>query len=250
MPRYFIKLAYKGTHFHGWQKQENAHSIQEELDAGLSTLLAAPIETIGCGRTDTGVHAREFYAHFDSENELSDEKFLLYKLNKIISKDIAAYSIYKVNEGANARFDALSRTYQYFISRGKNPFEMDTSYYLYGVLDIGKMNSAAKLLFNYEDFTSFSKSNTQVLTNNCKIYKAEWYQKGDQLIFEIKANRFLRNMVRAIVGTLIQVGRGEITEQDFAKIIESKNRSSAGFSVPAEGLFLTQVEYPDGIFEE
>jgi tRNA pseudouridine38-40 synthase len=248
MPRFFIKLAYKGSNYHGWQRQENAHSIQAELDSALSVLLAATIETVGCGRTDTGVHARIFYAHFDYENELNDEKFVLYKLNRILPKDISVASIFKVRDTANARFDALSRTYHYFISRSKNPFEMDTSYYLYGLLDIGKMNHAAKLLFEYEDFTSFSKSNTQVLTNNCKVYKAEWYQKGDQLIFEIKANRFLRNMVRAIVGTLIQVGKGEITEQDFAKIIESKNRSQAGFSVPAEGLFLTQVEYPDSIF--
>ncbi len=250
MPRYFLKLAYKGTHYHGWQKQENAHSVQQELESGLSTLLLTAIDTVGCGRTDTGVHAREFFAHFDSERELQDESFLLYKLNKILPNDLAVYSFYKVKEGANARFDALARTYQYYISRSKNPFEMDTAYYLYGILDIGKMNNAAKILFDYEDFTSFSKSNTQVLTNNCKIYKAEWFQKSDQLIFEIKANRFLRNMVRAIVGTLIQVGRGELSESEFAKVIEAKNRSLAGFSVPAEGLYLTQVDYPDTIFEE
>jgi tRNA pseudouridine38-40 synthase len=248
MPRYFIKLAYKGTHFHGWQKQENAPTIQQELENALSILLSTPIETIGCGRTDTGVHARQFYAHFEYDAELNDEKFVVYKLNRILPPEICIYSIFKVKDGANARFDALSRTYQYFISRSKNPFEQDTTYYLYGILDIGKMNRASQLLLNYEDFTSFSKSNTQVLNNKCKIYKAEWYQKADQFIFEIKANRFLRNMVRAIVGTLIQVGKGEITEQEFTQIIDAKNRSEAGFSVPAEGLFLTHIEYPDSIF--
>ena len=248
MQRYFIKIAYRGTDYHGWQKQENAHSVQAELDTALTTLFSEPIDSLGCGRTDAGVHAKEFYAHFDYENELVDEKFVLYKLNRILPIDIAAQSIFKVRNTAHARFDASSRTYQYFISRNKNPFELDTAYYLYGVLDVGKMNRAAKLLLDYEDFTSFSKSHTQVFTNNCKVYQAEWFQKADTLIFEIKANRFLRNMVRAIVGTLIQVGKGEINEEDFAKIIESKNRSNAGFSVPACGLYLTHVEYPDGIF--
>ncbi len=249
MPRYFIKLAYKGTNFHGWQKQDNANSIQQELDNALSVLLGDSMETLGCGRTDAGVHAREFYAHFDCEEPIADPKFVVYKLNKILPHAIVVYSLFPVHALANARFDALSRTYQYFISRSKNPFETDTCYYQYGVLDIGKMNSAAKLLLNYEDFTSFSKSNTQVYTNNCKVMKAEWYQKSDLIIFEIKANRFLRNMVRAIVGTLLQVGRGEISETEFEHIITSKNRALAGFSVPAEGLFLTHVEYPDSILE-
>jgi tRNA pseudouridine38-40 synthase len=250
MPRYFLKLAYKGSNYHGWQKQDNAHTVQQELESALSALIGTTTETVGCGRTDTGVHAREFYTHFDSENALTDKNFFIYKLNKILPPDISAASLFTVHPNANARFDALSRSYHYQIARRKNPFELDFSYYLYGVLDIGKMNSAAKLLFDHEDFSSFSKSNTQVVTNNCKIYKAEWYQKDDLLLFEIKANRFLRNMVRAIVGTLIQVGRGEITEAEFSDIIASKNRSRAGFSVPAEGLFLTQVDYPDTVFIE
>ncbi len=250
MPRYFLKLAFKGTAYHGWQKQENAHSVQEELNSGLCMMLGGTVETLGCGRTDAGVHAREFYAHFDAENEISDAKFFIYKLNKILPPDIAAAAVFKVSPLANARFDAISRTYHYQIVRRKNPFELDSAYYLYGALDIGKMNSASKLLFNFEDFTSFSKSNTQVFTNHCKVFKAEWYQKGDLFIFEIKANRFLRNMVRAIVGTLLQVGRGELSENEFSGIIAAKNRSLAGFSVPAEGLFLTQVEYPDAVFLE
>ena len=248
MPRYFIKLAYKGTNYHGWQRQENAHSIQAEVDAALEKMLGQSIETLGCGRTDAGVHAREFYAHFDINEPIADTKFLVYKLNKILPAAIVVYSVFEVTSGANARFDALSRTYHYVISRSKNPFELETAYYLYGLLDIGKMNAASKLLFNHVDFTSFSKSNTQVFSNNCKIYKAEWYQKGDLVIFEIKANRFLRNMVRAIVGTLLQVGRGELSSEDFDAIILAKDRSAAGFSVPAEGLFLTQIEYPDSIF--
>lgn len=248
MPRYFIKIAYRGTDYHGWQKQENANSVQAELESALTVLLSQTIETTGCGRTDTGVHAKEFYAHFDYENEIGDEKFVIYKLNKILPIDIAAHSIFKVRNAASARFDATSRTYQYFITRTKNPFELDTAYYLYGHLDIEKMNRAAQILFQYEDFTSFSKSNTQVFTNNCKIMKASWTQLNNTLIFEITANRFLRNMVRAIVGTLLQIGKGEIGEDDFIKIIESKNRSNAGFSVPACGLFLTHVEYGDGIF--
>ena len=248
MHRYFLKLAYKGTHYHGWQRQENAHSVQEELENGLKTLLEIPCETLGCGRTDTGVHARQFYAHFDVNDQISDEKFFIYKLNKILPNDIVALGLIKVKNGANARFDAISRSYQYQISRRKNPFEQETSYYHYGVLDIGKMNAASKLLFNYQDFTSFSKSHTQVATNNCTIMKAEWFQNSDIYIFEIKANRFLRNMVRAIVGTLMQVGKGQISAEDFCKIIEAKNRSTAGFSVPAEGLYLTHVEYPDTIF--
>ncbi len=248
MHRYFIKLAYKGTAYHGWQKQDNAHSIQQELENALEALLGKSTETLGCGRTDAGVHAREFYAHFDAETRIADEKFIVYKLNKILPKDISVSSVFEVKDSANARFDAVSRTYQYYISRKKNPFEIETAYYLYGVLDIGKMNRAAKLLFNHIDFTSFSKSNTQVFTNNCTILKAEWYQKDALLIFEIKANRFLRNMVRAIVGTLLQVGKGELSEEEFEKIILSKNRQLAGFSVPAEGLFLTQVDYPDHIF--
>ena len=247
--RYFIKLAYKGSNYHGWQLQGNTSTIQLAINNALSTILSEEINIIGCGRTDTGVHARNFYAHFNLEKEINkvDIQKLIFKLNSFLSRDIVILEIFAVHPEAHARFDAISRTYQYFISKNKDPFTQDISYHLFGDIDVELMNKGAKLLFDYSDFTSFSKSNTQVKTNICKITKAEWIENENQIIFTISADRFLRNMVRAIVGTLIDLGLKKISLDDVKKIIESKNRSNAGYSVPAKGLFLTEVKYPKKI---
>jgi len=251
MNRYFFKLSYKGTNYHGWQVQENATSVQGVIQNALSTILGVPdIQITGCGRTDTGVHASEFYAHFDlDENpESVTEKNLLFSLNRFLPEDIAIQEILPVYPDANSRFDALSRTYKYFISREKDPFILDTAYYYFGNLNVGRMNEGACLLYDYEDFTSFSKLHTQVKTNNCKVSSAKWEQRDGLLIFTITADRFLRNMVRAVVGTLLDLGREKIGLEDVRNIIESKDRSAAGVSVPPEGLFLTKVEYPESLF--
>lgn len=249
--RYFIELSYNGTAYHGWQIQENTFAtIQQTINEMLSRLLNEPIFITGCGRTDTGVHAKQYFAHFDTTNTnlKEEEKKWLFKFNNALPVDIAIYKVIEVKENANARFDAISRTYEYYINRKKNPFLINQSYFLFFDLDVNEMNNAAKILFEYIDFSSFAKSNTQNYTNNCKIYKAEWQTENDQLVFIISADRFLRNMVRAVVGTLLSVGRGKITIEEFKKIIESKNRSSAGLSVPADGLYLKEVVYPANYF--
>lgn len=250
MSRYFIQLSYFGKHYHGWQVQENEScTIQQCLQDKLGMLLQENIEITGCGRTDTGVHAEDYYAHFDSAKEdLSSDGKWLYRFNKILPEDIAIKKILEVKPTAHARFDAISRTYEYRIHQIKNAFINDFSLYHYGNLNIEEMNRAANLLLEVEDFTSFSKVNTQVKNNNCKVTEAVWLKTtNDKLIFKISANRFLRNMVRAIVGTLLEVGSGKLSFEEFKKIIESKNRSNAGFSVAAHGLYLTQVEYGDVI---
>ena len=246
--RYFIKLSYKGTHYCGWQVQENAVTVQQKLNEVLSVLLQKPIDTVGCGRTDTGVHARDSYAHFDTEISFESKEGFLYRMNKILPKDIAVLDIIPVTENAHARFDAAKRTYKYYISKVKNPFLQDTAWYFTQDLDLKAMNAAAQQLFKYTDFSAFSKSNTQTKTNNCKIYEVEWTLLDDKLIFTICADRFLRNMVRAIVGTLIEVGTAKITIDQFCKIIEAKDRTKAGQSAPAEGLFLEKIEYPRTLF--
>jgi len=243
MKRYLLDLSYKGTEFHGWQLQNNAITIQGEIERVMSMILREQIRIVGAGRTDTGVHAKFYVAHFDIENEISDNKKLVSKLNKILHKDISIKKIEEVSNEFHSRFDAKSRTYEYHIHLYKNPFLNDLSAFLYFLPDVQKMNEACNILFDYEDFTSFAKLNSGAKTNLCKIYFAEWKQENDKLIFTIKANRFLRNMVRAIVGTLLEVGRGKININDFRQIIESKNRSSAGQSVPACGLYLTDIEY-------
>ena len=249
--RYFIHLTYKGSQFHGWQIQENAPTVQQFINEGLETLLQTDINVTGCGRTDTGVHAHNFYAHFDIEKELSEEKRtdLCFKMNRFLPKEISVFSIRSVKERSHARFDAVARTYKYFISRRKDPFLEDFSYYLYGDLDVELMNEAAKEMMTFTDFTSFSKLHTQTKTNNCKVTEAYWEEDGHKLIFTIKADRFLRNMVRAIVGTLLDVGHHKINIDEFKKIIESKNRSDAGYSVPAKALFLEEIEYPNEIYK-
>ncbi|RVT72280.1 tRNA pseudouridine(38-40) synthase TruA [Flavobacterium sufflavum] len=251
--RYFIKLAYNGTPYHGWQIQPNAASVQETLNKAFSVLLNSDINLMGAGRTDTGVHAKEMYAHFDFENTFDIPK-LVHKLNSYLPKDIVIYEIFPVADDAHCRFDATKRTYEYHINVFKDAFLQEQSWYFHQSLDVDLMNEAAKLLFNHTDFQCFSKVNTDVNTFDCTIFEAYWTrggaeqsgakQQGNKLIFTISANRFLRNMVRSIVGTLVNIGLGKITLADFNTIIESKSRDKAGFSVPAHGLYLTKIEYP------
>lgn len=242
MPRYFITFSYDGTSYHGWQIQPHSISVQEELHKALSTLLRHPIEVVGAGRTDTGVHARKMVAHFDF-SEIDCEQ-VVYKLNKILPKDIAVQRIEQVDGDMHARFSAKSRTYHYFVHLDKNPFNRAYSWQVYGQLDFGLMNKAANVLMEYEDFTSFSKSNTDTKTNNCIITYARWDRVEDgKWRFTITANRFLRNMVRAIVGTLVDVGRGKISIEQMRHIIEAKDRCQAGDSVPGNALFLVDVMY-------
>lgn len=244
MQRYFIQLNYKGTNYHGWQVQPNAVTVQEVLETCLSTMLRTSVPVTGAGRTDTGVHASFFVAHFESVKNDLDHPDFVYKMNSFLPEDIAIQKIWKVTANAHARFDALSRTYHYFISREKDPFSAETSFKYLQPLDISKMNEAAKVLFNYIDFTSFSRLHTDVKTNDCTIYEAEWKEESGQLVFTIKANRFLRNMVRAIVGTLLEVGKGKLSVLEFQEIIEQKDRGAAGASAPAKGLFLSGIKYP------
>jgi tRNA pseudouridine38-40 synthase len=249
--RYFIELAYLGTNYCGWQIQPNANTVQAELERALSMLLRDDVKSTGAGRTDTGVHASFFVAHFDSsQKNLQWNQKLLASLNEVLPKDIAIKEIVAVTPEAHARFSALSRTYEYRISRHKNPFNLGTSWLYKGELDVDAMKRASAKLLKYKDFTSFSKLGSDVKTNNCKVLLALWETQETELVFTIRADRFLRNMVRAIVGTLMDVGRGRITEQDFVQIIESHNRSNAGTSAPPEGLSLTNIEYPVNIFLE
>jgi len=248
--RYFIQLSYKGTNYCGWQIQPNGITIQEVVTKALSTILNEKIDLTGAGRTDTGVHALYYIAHFDSENtSLHIDNTIIYKLNSFLPKDISIQQIFSVKADANARFDAISRTYLYYIHQQKDPFLEETSWYFPHKLNIDLMNQASDILLLYTDFTSFSKLHTDVKTNNCKIFKSQWTIDNYKLQFEIKADRFLRNMVRAVVGTLIDVGKEKITLDEFIEIIESKNRNNAGISVPAHGLFLASIEYPENIFE-
>jgi tRNA pseudouridine38-40 synthase len=242
--RYFLEFAYNGTHYHGWQVQPNATTVQETLTNAISTLLRQPIELVGAGRTDAGVHAKQMYAHFDYEQAI-DIPVLVQKMNSFLPIDIVVYNIHPVDTEAHARFDATARTYEYHMHLFKDAFCDDLSFYHFKPLNVELMNEAAKILFEYEDFECFSKTHTDVFTFNCTIYTAHWELKeNNKLIFTISANRFLRNMVRAIVGTLISVGLEKINLAEFRKIIESKNRGKAGFSVPGKGLFLTKVTYP------
>ena len=243
--RYFIELAYDGTGYHGWQVQPNAVTVQQLIDKALATLLRQPVETTGCGRTDTGVHAKDFFAHIDVIAK-SDRPSVIDKrsLNALLPHDIAVKKIIPVHSNAHARFDATLRSYEYHIHFEKDPFLNGYSWLLRDKPNLQLMNQAALILMQYTDFSCFSKSNTQVKTNNCKIVKAEWAKTQNGIVFHISADRFLRNMVRAIVGTLLMIGRGELQPEDIRLVIESKNRSSAGMSVPACGLYLTEIKYP------
>jgi tRNA pseudouridine38-40 synthase len=247
--RYFIKLAYKGTNYHGWQVQPNAITVQELLNKAFTTIFRSTIEVVGAGRTDTGVHAEEFFAHVDIENEYSPGE-IIYKLNGLLPNDIVVYDIFETTENAHARFDATSRSYEYRIFLGKNPFLTETAWQLITTkLAVDKMNEAAEILKTHTNFKCFSRSNSDVRTYNCNIMQAGWKQTDQLLVFHITADRFLRNMVRAIVGTLIEIGKGKMTLDEFKSVIESENRSNAGPSAPAQGLFLTQVTYPKTIIK-
>ena len=243
--RFFIELAYNGTAYHGWQVQPNAVTVQECLDKALSTYFRQSVVSLGCGRTDTGVHASQFFAHADLL-QVDAEKIgrSITGVNSLLPYDIAVKRIFKVDDNAHARFDATSRAYQYHLHFHKDPFKLNRSWLYKGELDVVAMNAAADILQQYTDFSCFSKSNTQTFTNNCKITKAVFEQQEDALVFTIEADRFLRNMVRAIVGTLVRIGSGETEVAEIRNIIESKNRSNAGQSVPACGLYLVRITYP------
>lgn len=240
--RYFIELSYNGKNYHGWQMQPDAISIQEKLNEALSKVWQETIEVVGAGRTDTGVHAKQMFAHFDVQSQVKEE--IVYKLNSILPNDIVVSKLVEVEPEKHARFDAVSRSYEYKIWLGRNPFLLDFSWQIHSqYLDVDAMNQAAKILLKYKDFQSFSKVKTDVYTYNCDIFDAYWEVNNEELTFYISANRFLRNMVRAIVGTMVDVGLGKISVLDFEEIIKSKNRSNAGLSVPARGLFLTEIKY-------
>jgi tRNA pseudouridine38-40 synthase len=247
--RYFIYISYKGTSYHGWQLQPNSVTVQKILDNALGLVLGENISTYGAGRTDTGVHALVFCAHFDSLSpDLSEKKNHLFRLNRFLPDDISVYAIRKVLPDASARYSAISRTYKYYISRIKDPFRNSSSWFLHGNIDIEAMNQACRVLFNHSDFTSFSKLHSGSKTNICKIYHADWEEEDNCLIFTIKADRFLRNMVRAIVGTMVEIGFSKMGQAEFEEIIKVKDRCRAGRSAPAKGLFLADIEYPAEIF--
>lgn len=248
MYRYFIYLSYDGTNYHGWQIQPNGLSVQEVLMKALSTFLRKPVEVVGAGRTDAGVHARLMVAHFDFDTEL-DNNTVVDKLNRLLPPDVAVYRVRRVKPEAHARFDATYRTYKYYITTRKDPFSRAFAWRVFQPLDFEKMNEATRVLFDYIDFTSFSKLHTDVKTNNCKMMEAHWDRIDDcNWVFTIRADRFLRNMVRAVVGTLVEVGKGKLTVEGFRKVIEEKNRCSAGTSVPGNALFLVDVGYPEALF--
>ena len=244
--RYFLEISYNGSTFHGWQIQPNAITVQETIENALQTLLKEEIKIVGAGRTDTGVHAKHMCAHFDYKNkfELDDLKD---NLNSFLNQEICIKDLYNVSDDAHARFSAISREYEYYISLKKDVFSYETSYFIQQDLNIKKMNQAISIIKEYEDFEAFSKSNTDVKTYLCDIMSFSLIEDNNLLIFKIKANRFLRNMVRAIVGTVLEVGLGKITPGEVHNIIQSKDRSQAGPSMPAHALFLTNIEYPNNI---
>ena len=246
MGRYFIEISYNGANYSGWQTQENAGSIQETLQNVAIKVLKQTIVIVGSGRTDAGVHAKKQTAQLDFE-PFDSLAQIVFKLNMALPNDIAVKDLYQVKPDTNARFDALSRTYQYFVSRIKNPFMFKKALYYYGNLNVEKLNACADIIKNRTDFQSFSKVKTSVNNFNCKIYNSVWKLDGDLLVFEIGANRFLRGMVRALVGTMLEVGKGRLTVAEFEKILESKDRKKAGENAPAYGLYLLNVEYSDQI---
>lgn len=248
MARFFIVFAYDGAAYHGWQVQPNAPTVQQTLHDALATLLRSEVTTVGAGRTDSGVNAAKMIAHIDLPAD-TDCTQLVYKLNRILPPDIAVKEIVPVREDAHARFSAVRRRYNYFVTTQKSPFSRRYACRVPADIDFAAMNEAASVLLEYTDFTSFSKLHTDVKTNNCSVTKAEWRQLStNEWVFEIEADRFLRNMVRAIVGTLLLVGRGKLNVAGFRRIIESKERCAAGDSAVAEALFLVDVEYPKEIY--
>ena len=244
MPRYLFELAYNGTEFSGWQKQPNAISVQETIEQALGALHSnEPIDVVGCGRTDAGVHAKHYVLHVDLFG-IENVEHLLFKLNRMLPKSVVIKDIRRCADDFHARFDATKRTYRYYIHHKKNPF-MDYSWYVPQEFNLDAMSKASKHLLGTQDFTSLAKVHTDVKTHTCTVFNAEWHQEDDQVYFEISADRFLRNMVRACVGTLIDVGIGKITPDDIPKILSAKDRAAASMSVPAHGLFLWKIDYPE-----
>ncbi len=248
--RYFLELRYNGGAYFGWQRQPDMPTVQQTLEQSLTTLLREPVELTGAGRTDTGVNASYYVAHFDAMQPVDDPQRLLYKLNFMLPGDLAADTLTPVAEGAHARFDAREREYRYFIEPRKNPFTRHVSWQYHVPLDVARMNEAAAMLLEYDDFTSFAKLNSNNKTNRCRIMEAAWMaDAGGVLCFTIRADRFLRNMVRAIVGTLVDVGRGRYTPEEFRAIVASRDLSRSSAGAPAQGLFLSDIRYPADIFE-
>ena len=245
--RYFIEIAYNGKNYFGWQRQPKQISVQQVLEEALSTYLRKEIKIMGAGRTDTGVHAKQLMAHFDFDL-IEDKKRFIFRMNSFLPQDIAIKNLFEVRSDAHARFDALERTYEYIINIGKDPFSQGLLYQVYNKPDIELMNQAADLLLCHKDFQCFSRSKTDVKTYNCIVKKAYWEEKDEKLIFTIKADRFLRNMVRAIVGTLLDVGYGKKSLSDFERILNSKSREEAGASAPAHALYLAKIVYPENTF--
>lgn len=244
--RYFLEIAYNGTQYFGWQRQPKDISVQEVIETALSTLIGTSTAIVGAGRTDTGVHAKRIFAHFDADS-LGDLEHLMYRLNSFLPKDIAIKRVFPVTAEAHARFDAMEREYEYYINLKKDPFLEGFALITHRIPDVDLMNKAAEILLEYDDFQCFSRSKTDVKTYHCKIKRADWERRGDLLVFTISADRFLRNMVRAIVGTLLEIGYEKRSVQDLHEIIKSKNRNNAGASAPAHGLYLTRVMYPETI---
>ena len=246
--RYFLTLSYKGTNYNGWQIQRNAPSVQGKLEEALALLLRRPTPVTGAGRTDTGVHARYYVAHFDTTEAIRDRAGFCYHLNAVLPYDIAVHELLPVRADAHARFDATEREYRYLILTAKDPFARETAWLYHGALHIDAMNEAAAHLLAFDDFTTFAKLNSANKTNICDVRHAVWTQTGDRLEFTIRANRFLRNMVRAITGTLVEVGRGKMTPEEFRAIIAARDLSLSGSSAPAQGLYLSDVRYPADLF--
>ena len=244
MPRYLLELSYKGTAYSGFQAQKNANSIQAEVEKAFRVLQRDAVEMTGSSRTDAGVHALQNYFHFDYGGSLHEQ--FVYKMNAILPSDIVIHSVKRVGDEAHARFDAVSREYRYFIYRSKDPFLEDRAYYYPYKLDMEKMQAGAELLKEYQDFRSFSKRNTQVKTFECRLERSRWVEEGGCLVYEVKANRFLRGMVRALTATMLKLGRGAITLEEFRAIIEAKDCTKASFAVPPQGLFLVKVEFGEG----
>ena len=244
MARYFMRLSYRGAGYHGWQVQPNATSVQGEIEKAMSTVLRQSIQIVGAGRTDTGVNARVMFAHFDYEGELPDSGKLLVSLNRLVGRDIAIHEIFEVDNDAHARFDATERSYRYFVAFEKTPFFYPLSWYCPNRLDIDRMNEAARILLETDDFTSFAKLHSDAKTNICDVRHAEWRMENESMaVFTITADRFLRNMVRAVVGTLVEVGRGRLSVEQFRDVILKKDRCAAGQSMPGEALFLWDIKY-------
>lgn len=250
---FFLELSYRGTAYHGWQEQENtAETVQRKIEDVLSQLLNSEIKITGCGRTDTGVHARKYFAHIITskiELPLNKNKWV-YKINSLLPDDIVVDSLYLMRKDAHARYSAVSRTYKYYITKNKNAFAQDLAWKLNMEIDIDKLNKAASALLLYDDFSSFKKAHTQNKSNKCKVTYAKWSIENDMIVFTITADRFLRNMVRAIVGTMIDIAKGKLNENDFCTLIENRSRTDSGMSAPAHGLFLVNVQYPKEIFIE